>query len=94
MNIVMYFPKNFYLKEAINQKLQQLATAGLLEFYIQNFADDRFLTVKKPSSGPKKLQLAHLFGIFNIMLIGFAISLLIFLFEISISLIKMAFRLR
>lgn len=82
VNIVMYFPKQFYLKNAIDQKLNELATAGLLEFWIQNYADMRFFNIKSEQSGPKNLQMQHLFGIFNIWLIGCAISCIVFILEL------------
>lgn len=81
-NIVMYYPKNFYLKTAIDQKLNQLATAGLLEFWIQNFADPRFYHLKAQLSGPKSLHVRHLSGIFNIWLIGCAVASIVLIIEL------------
>jgi hypothetical protein len=82
VNVVMYFPKNFYLKTAIDKKLNQLATAGLLEFWIQNFADMRFYHLKAQQSGPKNLEIQHLLGIFNIWLIGCAVAGIVLIIEL------------
>lgn len=77
-NIVMYFPKNFFLVGAINEKLSALTSSGIIEYFIQNFT--KFNT-KPIESGPKELNLRHLEGIFKILLIGCATSTLILLLE-------------
>lgn len=91
VNIVMYFQKNFYLKEEIDKMLSQFGTAGILEHWIQKFADQRFYNVKTLQTGAKRLQIQHLFGIFNLWLFGCGIGLIIFLGEISMSLINKRF---
>lgn len=91
-NIVMYFRKNYFLKETVNGKLDELSTAGLLKFFTQKFADMRFYNLKTEGVGPRSLQLQHLFGILNIWLLGCGISLVFFVFEISAALTKRAFR--
>lgn len=92
VNIVMYFPKNFYLRDAIDRKIRSLSTSGLLQYFTQKYADPKFLNIKNEQRGPKRLNVHHLFGVFNIWAIGLAIALFIFLLEISGSLIKKAFR--
>lgn len=82
VNIVMYFPKNFYLREAINVKLSELSTAGLLQYHIQKKAEMKFFNMISEQKGPKKLNIHHLTGVVNIWLIGCAISLVIFLIEV------------
>lgn len=93
VNIVMYFPKNFYLRDAIDRKIRSLSTSGLLQYWTQKYADPKFINIKRNmQSGPKKLNVHHLFGVLNIWAIGLTIALFIFLLEISGSLIKKAFR--
>ena len=65
VNIVMYFPKNFYLKGAIDNKLSELATSGFLKHWIDKYVDVRYLNIRNGVKGPKNLKLNHLFGIFN-----------------------------
>lgn len=91
VSVVMYFPKNFYLREAINEILNDLSSIGLLEYWIQNYSDTRFLTIQKEQIGPKKLEIHHLFGPFNIWIIGIIVSLIIFFVEILGSHFKKVF---
>lgn len=93
MSIVMYFPKNFYFKQAIDKKLSELATAGFVQYWIQEYVDMKFIEMRNEIRSPTNLQLKHLFGIFNIWMIGLAISLLIFFIEISSAMLKRSFRL-
>lgn len=88
----MYFPKNFYLKKAIDKKINELSTAGLLQYWTQKYADKRFLSVKNDVKGPMRLSTHHLVGIINIWLLGCAVSFVIFLFEILSAMIRNALR--
>lgn len=95
VNIVMYFPKNFFMREAINRKLSELEASGLLEQLTQSYADPRFINIKATqSTGPQRLNVHHLFGVINIWAIGLAISLLIFVLEIFIQTLKRALKLK
>lgn len=94
-NIVMLFPKNFYLREAINRKLSELATSGLLEQLTQIYADPRFINIKTTqTTGPQRLNVHHLVGVINVWAIGLAISLLSFVLEFFSQTIKRVLRLR
>lgn len=94
VNIVMYFPKHYYLREAINEKLSELLTAGLLQHSIKKYADTKYFNMASKGTGPTKLNVTHLFGIFNIWLIGCAIAIIIFTIEIFISNVKRTLRVR
>lgn len=93
VSVVMYFPKNFYLKEAIDKKISELATAGFLDYWIREFVDPRFLDVQHDINGPTNMQIQHLTGIFDVWMIGLAVSMIIFLIEISSSILKKTFKL-
>jgi hypothetical protein len=82
VNIVMYFPKNSFLRDAFNKKLGELLTAGIVQYWVQKFADPRFLNVLTASSTQQKLSIEKLSGVFNIWLIGLVISLSVFLIEV------------
>lgn len=92
VNIVMYFPKNFYLRDAIDRRIRFLSTSGLLQFWTQKYADPKFINIKNVQTGPRRLNVQHLFGVLNIWAIGLAVALFVFLLEISGSLVKKAFR--
>lgn len=80
-SIVLYYPKNFYLIGMINQKLRALISAGIIKHFIQKFITQplKFQTIEKT---PRKLNLTHLEGVFNILLIGCASSSIIFFLEL------------
>jgi hypothetical protein len=84
INIAMFFTRNFYLKTAIDEKLRQFDAAGLLSYWISKHAEKKYLSMNEGVTGPKKLNLEHLFGVFNIMLIGHAVALIIFIFELAV----------
>lgn len=94
VNIVMYFPKNFYLIQEINKTLYDLAAAGFLEFWINQFADPIYLTSTERRRGPKSMELHQLYGVFNLCSIGLGISLIVFVTEISFSKIKRILKLK
>lgn len=71
--------------------LIQLSTAGILEFWIQKYADMRYFTMKNVPEEQKRMELHHLYGIFNIWLMGLAVSLIIFVAELVRPFTKKAF---
>lgn len=92
VNIVMYFQKNFFLKEAIDDTLDELATAGLLQYWINKFADKKYLNWQDQQMGPQKLQLEHLRGIFNLGFIGLGVATIVFIIENFLSRRKKFFK--
>ena len=86
--IVMYFPKHFFFKDAIDNKLAKLATSGFLKYWIDKYVNLSYLTEQKQVKGPVSLKLNNLFGILNFWMIGLVISLVIFLVEILHSMFK------
>jgi hypothetical protein len=91
VNIVMYFPKNSFLRDAFNKQLGGLSTAGIVQYWVQKYANPRFLNIKAASSAQQKLTIEKLSGVFNILLIGLAIALLAFIVEIATFKIKKTF---
>jgi hypothetical protein len=85
ISIVMYMQKGFHLKDTFNNLLLFFDSMGLLSHWYDEHAERKFLNVKSGSSGPKKMSLEHLFGIFNVLLIGHGIGILIFVFEHLVS---------
>jgi hypothetical protein len=88
MNIAIFYTRNFYLRYEIDVKLRQFDAAGLLGYWIDEHADKRYLNMKEGVTGPQKLNLEHLSGVFNIMLIGHAVATIVFIFELLILKIK------
>lgn len=76
--LVIYSSKNFFLLDAINQKIEVLKASGLIEFWHFQDVDRRNL---KTSEGPKVLTFNHLLGIFEILSYGYAFSFSVFMLE-------------
>lgn len=93
LNIVMFFRKNFYYKDAIDEKLDKLITSGLLKHWITEYVDTKYIEIKDDVKGPSNLKLEHLFGIFSIWMIGLVTALLILVAEISTAKLKRSLKL-
>lgn len=79
-SVVVFSRKNFYLLDAMNEKIEQLVQFGFITFwYRENFNTD--FSKAKLSKSPKVLTLRHLMGCFYILLVGCSASFLIFVIE-------------
>lgn len=78
---VIYTRKNFYLLDALNEKIEILKAAGLVNFWQHQNIDGRILS-EKESNQPKYLTLQQLLGSFEIIIFGYVISFSAFLFEL------------
>lgn len=77
--IVIYTRKNFYLLKAMNQKIETLNAAGLIEYwYYLSFLQDFSNREVDP---PKILTFDHLSGCFEIWAGGCLVSFLSFISE-------------
>lgn len=81
-NVVMYFRKNFFLKESIDRTLKKLSNAGLIQYWINQFVDRRYLYWKNARTEPFQTKLIHLRGAFTVGFIGLGLSSLVFVVEI------------
>jgi hypothetical protein len=87
-NVVLYFPKNFYLIDAINEKIGIFKASGLMDYWIDNFVEKRFLHFNMSNNGPKQLNLDHFYGVFCIFLTGCSTAIFVFIMEILIIFVK------
>lgn len=77
---VFYTTRNFFLLDSMNAKVENFKSAGLVGFWLSKY-------LQKPekvfdTSEPKKFNLSHFEGIFQILLIGLFVSLLVFSVEL------------
>lgn len=79
--IVIYTKKNFILLEAMNAKIENLKSAGLIHYWRWKFLS-RSVRSRK-SSQQKVLTIHQLLGSFEVLIIGLAIGIIIFLVEIK-----------
>lgn len=79
--VAIYFPRNSYLVESFNIKLEAFATSGLIEFWASAHTNMKYLNVKFTNTEPKKLSLGHLSGTNQILIGGLVVSTAIFIGE-------------
>ncbi|KAG5681337.1 hypothetical protein PVAND_010782 [Polypedilum vanderplanki] len=78
----IYFRKNSYLTKMFNKKISLFKTAGLIDYWSSDFISNKYLNMKIDSDGPKKLNMEHLLGSFELLAAGALITIIIFIFEI------------
>lgn len=76
---VFYFRKKSVLKEVFNEQLQRLREIGLTQYWIKKYIDDRI--VKRHQREPKRLQIKSIFAAFEICIIFYFISFVVFILE-------------
>lgn len=84
--VVMYTRKDFYLLYMINMKLEMLRSAGLIDYWQFQFANEDTLNVKEQKY-PRELKLYQMLGCFYLLLIGCTIAFVIFVIEILVTVI-------
>ena len=80
--ITMYFPKNSYLVEPLNEIIQLLYSSGLINYWTSINEDKKFLNSRSLSKEPKKLTIEHLSGPFQIWMFASASAIVVFVFEL------------
>lgn len=79
--VVIYVQKDFYLTEAINEKIRNLHSAGLIDYWHTGIIDERYLKVVE-SKEPRGIKIEYLSGCFFTWMISCVFSLLVFLGEV------------
>ncbi|KAG5674081.1 hypothetical protein PVAND_004068 [Polypedilum vanderplanki] len=77
---VIYTIKNFYLLNAINSQIEEFNSAGLIEYWHSLAFDKKYMKAEIDKQ-PKVLTIAHLSGVFELLLFGLIISFITFIFE-------------
>lgn len=80
--VVILTRKNFFLVHAMNEKIELMKSAGLVEFWRFKDIDTRFFNLKDPVF-PKCLTLSQLKGFFFILICGCFASFTVFILELS-----------
>jgi hypothetical protein len=79
--VVMYFTKNFYLKETFSHQIQNMLASGLIEYWIKNEKPSEVLTNLNDGE-PKPMTLKDLSAPFMLCAGGLLVSAGIFMVEI------------
>jgi hypothetical protein len=82
--VVFYTKKNSYLTEVINEKIDQLKSAGLVDYFVSKYLDPKYLRVKRVEQGPRKLNLNELLIAFELFGVGVMSSLVILSIELAL----------
>lgn len=85
--VVFYLKKNSYLKEIIDEKIDDFRSSGLIDHWISKYLDPKYLHVTKPYLGPTKLNFIELLGAFQLLAFGLICSVFAFGFESILHLI-------
>jgi hypothetical protein len=75
---VFYFSKHFYLVDEINDKIRSFHSAGLINCWMKKYSAAN----TKQAEGLSSLKLEQLSGIFEILLVGWIFSVILFVSEI------------
>ena len=75
---VFYLKKNSYLTNAINEKIDDLLSAGLINYWISKYLDEKYLRLKVQ----EVLNLDELYGAFQLLLFGLICSFVTFVVEV------------
>lgn len=80
---VFYLRKHSYLTEIVNEKIDDLKSAGLIDYFISKYLDPKYLKVERAAEGPRKLNLRELLVAFQLLVYGLISGLVGFVIEIS-----------
>lgn len=89
-SFVFYFSKNHFIVDDVNLYLEMMHSNGFIEFISSKYADTNYL--KNVDTGPKVLELFHLYGAFRIYLIANLIAFVAFVIEITAKRLLKAFK--
>jgi len=72
----------YFLRRSMQLKLKQMHVAGLIDFYMREFADQKYLELIEDDEGPKVFTLDQLAIGFQAVLLFLAVAAFVFLLEI------------
>lgn len=84
ISVVIYYRKDFYLKEAIDSKIRYILPSGIIEKWISENDYTKFWKRRK-SKTPTVLTMDHLSGIFYVLAMGHITAIFIFCIEVYTS---------
>lgn len=79
----IYLRKNSFLETPYNQKIRNLKSSGLINFWASDYIRQEFMNIKIRDDSPKKLNIDQLMGGFEVWFIGIATGLIILAFEVA-----------
>ena len=80
--MVFYFQKEHYLVHEFNEKIQKLKEAGLTEWWLANHLEPNQFSEKMLQTGPTKLKIQELIGVFEACAYCLIVAGIVLAFEI------------
>jgi len=74
--------KCYFLRVSMERKLKQMEVAGLIDFYMREYSNKKYLELTKEDKGPQKLRLDQLAIGFEAFLLFLGVAAFVFLLEI------------
>lgn len=84
MPAVYYMHKGSYLGKVFNEKIDDLKSSGLIDYWISKYLNQRYLHLKKSVAGPRKLSFQELYGTVQLLLLGNFVVITAFAFELIV----------
>lgn len=81
--IVIFFRKNSHLVKAFDEKMRILKSAGIVGYWTDFYFQTKFLRMKDKPAGPKQMTIETLLGAFQLIFLGWCMSLLVFILEFA-----------
>lgn len=80
--MVFYFQKGHYLVQEFNEKIEFLKEAGLTEWWLENHLETKRFSGKSLETGPTKLKVHELLGVFEACAYCFVLAGIVLAFEL------------
>ncbi|KAG5681327.1 hypothetical protein PVAND_010774 [Polypedilum vanderplanki] len=81
VNIVFYYPKNFYLREELDLQIGKIISAGLVEHWISKYDNTHYWNIQS-NQNPTVMKIDHLIGSFYIFAFGLFCATFAFFIEL------------
>lgn len=80
----IFFKKHSCLTASVNEQINDYTSSGLLQTWVSQFIDPRFLSKKtdQQDASPNKLAINQLVGAFQLCIFVYGLSIFIFVLEI------------
>ncbi|XP_053681685.1 uncharacterized protein LOC128732461 [Sabethes cyaneus] len=80
--LAIYYPKHTFLRDTIDQQIQQIVPAGLIQSWADTYGDYDFYHQRKGYSVVQALTVRQLIGVFQILTVLETVATLMFLLEL------------
>lgn len=90
LSVVLYYQKKFLFASAIDDVIQKLQSAGLIEYWHYNYFKRK--KAVREQAKREKIKFEHLAGSFQILFGGYLLGIVVFLVEILVKVLFKSFQ--